>query len=381
MQHRPYRKINQTKRFFFNGSCLDFHLASTYSSMEPSSSTCDITNPASPMVKPPSDRLAENGNDSVTLLRFLISNATAGSVIGKGGATICELQARSGAKIQLSRNHEYFPGTAERVVVLTGTTNEIMAAFKLILSKIHGEAEDVEPKANQVKLVVPHIFCGAIIGKGGATIRTLVEDSHAAIKLSSPEQAVPGFQDRLVTVTGNFEEQLHAVTLITKKISEDANYVQYASGSSYTGMVSQAMQQGLQQVSHGPFTVATTMPPFTYTPIPYNNYHTKGMMAPYIAVHGAPLHLQLPMFPASSPGTFIVMAVPDECVGAILGRGGKTISDIQQSSGVHIRISDRGDFVPGTTHRKVTITGSPECIYAAQQIISQKINESQSLFA
>lgn len=83
--------------------------------------------------------VSENGNNSMSLLRFLISNATAGSVIGKGGATICELQAQSGAKIQLSRNHEYFPGTTDRVVVLSGTNNEIMAAFKLILSKIHGE--------------------------------------------------------------------------------------------------------------------------------------------------------------------------------------------------------------------------------------------------
>lgn len=314
----------------------------------------------------------------MSLLRFLISNATAGSVIGKGGATICELQAQSGAKIQLSRNHEYFPGTTDRVVVLSGTNNEIMAAFKLILSKIHGEAEDLEPKANQVKLIVPHIFCGAVIGKGGATIRTLAEDSHAGIKLSSPEQAVPAYQDRIVTVTGTFAEQLHAVALITKKMLEDANYAQYASGSSYTGMVPQVMQQGSQGPS---FSVATPMAPFTYGPIPYNNFHTKSVMGPYIAMHGAPVHVPLPMFAASSQSTFIVIAVPDECVGAILGRGGKTILDIQQSNGVHIRISDRGDFIPGTSHRKVTIAGSPESIYAAQQIILQKISESQSSFS
>lgn len=65
--------------------------------------------------------------------------------------------------------------------------------------------------------------------------RTLAEDSHAGIKLSSPEQAVPAYQDRIVTVTGTFAEQLHAVALITKKMLEDANYAQYASGSSYTG--------------------------------------------------------------------------------------------------------------------------------------------------
>lgn len=123
------------------------------------------------------------------------------------------------------------------------------------------------------------------------------------------------------------------------------------------GMVPQVMQQGSQGPS---FSVATPMTPFTYGPIPYNNFHTKvnsqrlerqwrigmhdspsyssfffvvsvqSVMGPYIAVHGAPVHVPLPMFAASSQSTFIVIAVPDECVGAILGRGGKTILDIQQ---------------------------------------------------
>lgn len=337
-------------------------------------SPSNIFNTAMSPSKLPSNCTTENGNPSTSLLRFLISNAAAGSVIGKGGATICALQAQSGAKIQLSRNREYFPGTTDRVVLLSGTISKIMAAFKLILSKIHGEAADDEAKANQLKLIVPHISCGAIIGKGGSTIRALIEDSHAGIKLSSPEQAVPASQDRVVTVSGTLMEQLHAVALITKKILEDANYAQYASGYSYTGIVPQRMQQGLRR----PFAVATPMAPF-YNAAPYNAFLAEGLMAPYIAVHGAPLPLPTPMFVTSSPSSFITILVPDECVGAILGRGGKTISDIQQSNEVYIRISDRGDFAPGTSHRKVTISGSPESIYAAQQIIIHKINESPSL--
>ncbi|MCO5587475.1 hypothetical protein L7F22_041424 [Adiantum nelumboides] len=207
-----------------------------------------------------------------------------------------------------------------------------------------------------------------------------MENSGAAIKLSSPEQAAPGFQDRIVSVAGSFEEQLHAVCLIISKISEDATYLQYASGSLHTGMASQGLQHGMVQ---GPFASAPALAPYTYGPVPYNEYHTKGVMAPYMVMHNAPFQLPLPLYPTNTPNTFIVIAVPDDCIGAILGRGGKTILDIQQSSGVHIRISERGDFVPGTTHRKMTITGSPECIYAAQQIIMQKISQcqSQSLFA
>ncbi|KAI4339269.1 hypothetical protein MLD38_024228 [Melastoma candidum] len=45
-----------------------------------------------------------------TYIRFLVSNAAAGSVTGKGGSTITDFQSQSGARIQLSRNHEFFLG-------------------------------------------------------------------------------------------------------------------------------------------------------------------------------------------------------------------------------------------------------------------------------
>lgn len=58
--------------------------------------------------------LSENA-EKPTYIRFLVSNAAAGSVIGKGGSTINEFQTKSGARIQLSRNHEFFPGTSDRI--------------------------------------------------------------------------------------------------------------------------------------------------------------------------------------------------------------------------------------------------------------------------
>lgn len=47
-------------------------------------------------------------------VRFLLSAASAGSIIGKGGAVITEFEAQSGARIQLSKPKECFPGTSDR---------------------------------------------------------------------------------------------------------------------------------------------------------------------------------------------------------------------------------------------------------------------------
>lgn len=68
-----------------------------------------------------------------------MSNAAAGSVIGKGGSTITDFQSQSGARIQLSRNQEFFPGTTDRIIMISGIINDILKAVELILAKFLSE--------------------------------------------------------------------------------------------------------------------------------------------------------------------------------------------------------------------------------------------------
>lgn len=74
-----------------------------------------------------------------TYIRFLVSNAAAGSVIGKGGATISDFQSQSGARIQLSRNYEFFPGTSDRIIMISGALDDVIKAVELILAKLLSE--------------------------------------------------------------------------------------------------------------------------------------------------------------------------------------------------------------------------------------------------
>ncbi|KAL5995208.1 hypothetical protein ACLOJK_025266 [Asimina triloba] len=115
----------------------------------------------------------QDDKEKSTYVRFLVSNAAAGSVIGKGGVTVTGFQSQSGARIQLSRNHEFFPGTSDRIIMITGTFDEIVKAMELILAKLLSEAredgDDIDPRL-KVRLIVPNNCCGGIIGKGGSTI-------------------------------------------------------------------------------------------------------------------------------------------------------------------------------------------------------------------
>ncbi|XP_021817655.1 protein BTR1 isoform X3 [Prunus avium] len=287
---------------------------------------------SSPQPKSP----ASDTMEKPTYVRFLVSNAAAGSVIGKGGATITDFQSQSGARIQLSRNHEFFPGTTDRIIMVSGSINEILKAVDLVLAKLLSElyseeTDDVEPRT-KLRLVVPNSSCGGIIGKGGSTIKSFIEGSQAGIKISPQDNNYFGLNDRLVTVTGNLDEQMRAVDLIVSKLSEDPHYTQ-SMNAPFSYPAYNAMSYGPPNGTGGKF---------------QNNKEDRS--------------------------NSVTIGVADSHIGLVVGRGGRTIMEISQASGARIKISDRGDFMSGTTDRKVTITGSQRAIRAAESMILQKVS-------
>ena len=77
----------------------------------------------------------------------------------------------------------------------------------------------------------------------------------------------------------------------------------------------------------------------------------------------------------------MTVAVPDEHIGAVVGRGGRTITELQQIANVRIKISDRNDYVAGTRNRKVTITGTPDAVQVAHFLVAQKVSVSVAEYA
>lgn len=70
----------------------------------------------------------------------------------------------------------------------------------------------------------------------------------------------------------------------------------------------------------------------------------------------------------------VQLAIPDGLIGAILGRGGRTLTELQLASNTQIQISQRGAYVPGTRDRLVTVTGpDAQSVAAAQFMIGQRV--------
>ncbi|GHP02038.1 hypothetical protein PPROV_000079400 [Pycnococcus provasolii] len=323
-------------------------------------------------------------SDNRCTVKFLLSNAAAGSVIGKSGATITEFQQQSNARIQLSRAREFFPGTSDRILVLTGSVNSILTALHLILSKLLAEESSTGAAgvtSMPVKLVVPNAVCGGIIGKGGATIRSFVDDSGAQIKISSQDATPVGVTDRIITVTGTLEQQLRAVALTVTKMAEDPSYPMYAAMPINYSAVGPASPYGgggaLSPLVGGGASAALLRGAATAAASPATAAAAAAALAPLAGASPAASSLS----PAGAASTSITVAVPDEHIGAVVGRGGRTITELQQVANVRIKISDRNDYVPGTRNRKVTITGTPEAVQIAHFLVAQKVSLSVAEFA
>lgn len=70
------------------------------------------------------------------ILKMLVTDNIAGAIIGKNGKTIAEMQEECGARIKVSQSSDFYPGTSERTILITGPENNVLQAQELIWQKI-----------------------------------------------------------------------------------------------------------------------------------------------------------------------------------------------------------------------------------------------------
>lgn len=199
-------------------------------------------------------------SDSITprvTLKILVSNNLAGSIIGRSGQTIMELQSESSAKIRLSQSGDFFPGTNDRVCLIHGSLNKVKKGVALVLGKLYesqleitkfdhkagqaGAYEQHDAATNQlkniftVKILVPSAACGMLIGKEGATIQGLKEKAGcSAVRLSQKvlDHSLPRTFERVLTVSApDLNTCIHFTELILEGFVRHPEICRYLNGT------------------------------------------------------------------------------------------------------------------------------------------------------
>lgn len=164
--------------------------------------------------------------------KILVPAVAAGAIIGKGGETIALLQKEAGARVKMSKSNDFYPGTTERVCLITGSVEGVLRIHEFIMEKIKEKPDptakiaiDFDHKQpaereKQVKILVPNSTAGMIIGKGGSYIKQIKEESGAYVQISQKSKD-HALAERCITVIGEAENNKKACHMILAKIVED----------------------------------------------------------------------------------------------------------------------------------------------------------------
>ncbi|KAK7558184.1 KH domain RNA binding protein [Phyllosticta paracitricarpa] len=353
-------------------------------------------------------------------VRAIISSAEAATVIGKGGENVTQIRRMSGAKCTVS---DYSRGAVERILTVSGPVDAVAKAFGLIIRTLNNEdinsPSTPQSKTYPLRLLIPHILIGSIIGKGGVRIREIQEASGA--RLNASDSCLPLSTERSLVVLG-VADAVHIATYyvgstLVEQLTERFGGPAASAYATRSGGPAGVVPGGMQVVPYVPQPAggswghpenfrhkaqAQRNPPSgSYGGAPMHGQYPQQPQAPvhygagsprhaytgagphqpqqYGAPHVAqPSHAGQPAQPMQGmmPGQPITQQIfiPNDMVGAIIGKGGAKINEIRQLSGSVIKINEPQD---NSNERLVTITGTQECNQMALYMLYSRLESEK----
>jgi poly(rC)-binding protein 2/3/4 len=357
-------------------------------------------------------------------LRAVITTTEAATVIGKAGENVTQIRRMSGAKCTVS---DYQRGAVERILTVSGPVDAVSKAFGLIVRTVNNESLETPStstsKSYPLRLLIPNLLIGAIIGRAGSRIKEIQDASNA--KLNASDSTLPMSSERSLVVMGVADAVHIAVYYVAQTLVEQ--YVEKYGGPAASNYASRRGDQ--PNVVQGGMTVQPYAPKIAGGqwghPSTFHRHSDHPARTPANPYGLANMHSQQPQqqyqqaatmhYPANSPvrtgytgvgpqqpnvygahqaaqpvvahaGPAQPVAglpgqpmtqqifIPNDMVGAIIGKGGAKINEIRQLSGSVIKINEPQD---NSNERLVTITGTQECNQMALYMLYSRLESEK----
>lgn len=334
-------------------------------------------------------------------LRFLIPSKMAGVIIGKGGSNIKRMREEYSAKVSVPDSNG-----PERVFTLEGEPDTLQNILRELFNALLEESAGRDSHQGAVsssgeidmRLLVHQSQAGCVIGKAGAKIKELREESRLrALKVYSIP--CPVSTDRVVQMVGAPEDLLKSLSMILELLegappkgqlaNYDARNFDEFNSEQYGGWMGGGGRSGR------PDGIGGMTGPVGYGGAavgPQHHMRAGGLQSAGAAQAmqrgpqlGAPMGAGMQPGGPPPPGAYggprpgaprgmettQQVSIPDSLTGSIMGRGGQRIKQIRMESGADIKI-DRGD--PGQD-RIITIRGTQEQIQNAQYLLQMCVKK------
>jgi len=312
--------------------------------------------------------------------RFLIEKRIMGLIIGKGGSRIKAMREETGVYASILKVKQPQESASERVMVLQGNTEQISHAVRNVAQLMVDNALEREQKNNtgepssaavnacKITILCDMTQAGAIIGKGGTTIKQTQADTGAKMQVS--KDALPGSTERSCQVTGTVDVLEAATLMVLNQLKEypstTRETIHYVPNNAINGMpVPSPYGAG------GFGAVGQTAPPHAPQPA-FNHFQQSPFGAP--SPYGQPeQHHFAPPPQQSGPQSKQQIAIPTMCAGGVIGKGGHRIREIQSQSETTIQIAPADPASP--LERIVSISGPSSGIQTAVALIRHAVEQ------
>ncbi|KYN40648.1 Insulin-like growth factor 2 mRNA-binding protein 1 [Trachymyrmex septentrionalis] len=304
--------------------------------------------------------LPGSGRQTDFPLRILVQSDMVGAIIGRQGSTIRQITQMTRARVDVHRKDNV--GSLEKAITIYGNPENCTNACKKILEVMQQEANNTNKGYDEItlKILAHNNLIGRIIGKGGNTIKRIMQDTDTKITVSSINDINSFNLERIITVKGSIDNMSKAESMISSKLRQSyENDLQAMAPQSmmFPGLHPMAMMStaGMGYSSRGPGLYGSGPAPYPYQ----SSLPTQQGV------------------PASDTQETTFLYIPNNSVGAIIGTKGSHIRNIIRFSGASVKIAPLEQDKPAEqqTERKVTIVGSPESQWKAQYLIFEKMRE------
>lgn len=340
---------------------------------------------------PISSHRVQNDDPTYVHFRMLATISDTAAIVGKGGDSISKIKDESNARVNVSENLQ---GVPERIITVRGPAEYVAKAFGMIIRTINNEPFDqpsnMNSKSFNLRLLFPHSIMGYIIGKKGSRFREIEENSAAALKAN--EQILPASTDRILNING-VADAIHIATYyVAQTVIEHKQQLQktvYYNPANYNqpvlpsfngnGMNNRQYNNNNNNMNNNQ---SMMNPMLSMYPNQMKQNNSNNMMG-VMNLMSQPLQ-QNPMAASNTrQGETITgpdgklnqeLYVPQNHIGLVIGRGGKNLKDIRQSTGCYVKVNDE---IPGSSERRVTLIGNIYSIQNAIILINNKIESEK----
>jgi len=198
------------------------------------------------------------GISQSSFCKILISSDQLMKLMEFCNGDICAMQSVTGVTCHASEEGNFFPGTTDRIISMSGPLVQICVAIQLIAEvfRICATADRAIMGTSDyaligLKLIVPNSVVGMIMGKGGRDVRSLAIENSVRIQIS---KRIPGVLERMVSVAGRCDNVCSASFVLVETIQADHRTGEHATVLHYANIdesenLSMNLSDPLQQMT------------------------------------------------------------------------------------------------------------------------------------